>query len=158
MLCWPFIASSWFSVHVPVTVWAIGSIGWVNLSHLMLDNLMFGILQDLVMREDWIIDWSWLPVSVVSAPLGLVGLSLGWWWRVSRIRDWVNVVSVIGLAGGNNGIAQIIFKRHIICTDMTSRRAIRQLNPSSISLSNLLVILLILNDLSIDWRFWWRDI
>jgi len=68
---------------------------------LMLGDWIMGV-------EDWIPDWIGLPVSIVSSPCCLVSLRFGGTWWSSRF--WISPVRVVGLAGSNDGVAEVLLE------------------------------------------------
>lgn len=84
MLLRPFVATRGLAVHVPVTVWAKTAISSLNVSVLVLNNLVL-VLGDWEARVlHGVVNWKWLPVAVVSSPSALVSLLTGWWWWRGR--------------------------------------------------------------------------
>lgn len=103
----------WLTVIVPVNMWSVRSISWVDLLVLMLNNLVFMIVEELTSMENWVINWLWSPIRVVSTPLLLVNLLSGllrfcWYWLG---LSWCE-----SLACSNNSVAKVILKWNIICS------------------------------------------
>lgn len=106
---WPFLASDcsvtgWLAIAVPVTVRAVASVGRIDLSLLVLHNLVLVIRESLVGAEDWVVDCWWCPVRVVVAPGLLVLLNRSERRRVGWVVRWIDVVGIVGFTGGDDGI------------------------------------------------------
>lgn len=104
----------WLAVHIPVTLWAITAISGLDVAVLVLDNLVL-VLSDCVPGvEDRIVNGLWIPVAVVGSPLGLINLFLGWHWLRSISWVWGHIVRVVGLAGGNDGVAEVVLQWDVV--------------------------------------------
>lgn len=78
----PLRRGGFLSIHVPVTVWTIGSISNLNMSMFMLEDLMLVFLEPLIgVLENWIINCWWCPVGVICSPSLLIDLFSSWSWR-----------------------------------------------------------------------------
>lgn len=127
----PLVAAAGLAMLVPVTVGALAAVGAFDVAVLVLDNLVL-VLGDWVRRvEDWVVDGVWRPVAVVGSPLSLICLYLGWWWR--WCRGWVvwHIVWIIGLAGGNDGVAEVVLEWDVVSTEGS---AVWELDPSAFGL------------------------
>lgn len=84
-----------FPLHVKVSVRALSLATLVNNTVLELSNLMFRVWDDSVSFPDWVVDLGWLLYGVWSN-------DWSWHWGVSG--------GIGSLAGGDDGIAQIVLK------------------------------------------------
>jgi len=110
----PLATCRWLAVPVPVTLWAITAISGLDVAVLVLDNLVL-VLSDCVPGvEDRIVNGLWIPVAVVGSPLGLISLFLGWHWLRSISWVWGHIVRVVGLAGGNDGVAEVVLQWDVV--------------------------------------------
>lgn len=107
----------WLTIHVPVTVWSVRSIGWVDLLVLVLNDLVFMVVEILASVENWVINWLWLPVRVVRTMLSLVGGFSSYYWLRWL---WLGLSCLKSLACSNNSVAKVILKWNIISTELPS--------------------------------------
>lgn len=145
VLRWPLVhrCAAGLAMAVPVTVWSIASVCGLCVTILVLRHLVLSIQEWRASLHHIVVDLWWRPVGVVRAPLRLVGLLSGGWRR--RSSGWVEgwwhwSIWIIALAGGNDGIAQIVLQRNIGVVESSSF-AVWELHPLSLALCHCLSIL-----------------
>jgi hypothetical protein len=125
----PLILTVGLAVHIPVTMWTETAVSALNVAVLVLHNLVL-VLGDWVLRvEDWVVNWQRFPVAVVGTPCGLVGFHTGW-WRI-RVWRWSRPVRIIGLAGGNDSVTEVVLEWNVRGAESGT---VWQFNPSGVSL------------------------
>jgi len=97
------------------SVWSSGSISWVDVSLLLLSNVMLRIQESVLAgSDDWVIDLWWLRVDGLTGEF--VSSSSIWrkvvWqshvWGVLGV--WIISSSLLSLAGGDDGVGQVILE------------------------------------------------
>lgn len=73
-LNWPLVTAKRLTVAIPVAMWAITAIGGVNMTILLLNDLVLVVSKVFLCVEKRIVDWLWSPVSVILLPLLLISL------------------------------------------------------------------------------------
>lgn len=116
MLLWPLLSASWLAIHVPVAVWAGAAVRRLDVALFVLNDLVLVLGNWVLMTvEDWIVNGEWVPVAVVGAPLCLIALLTGRCWSSisSWVGGWWRPRMVVGLAGSNDGVLQVVLEWYL---------------------------------------------
>jgi len=117
------------------TVWSSRSVSWVNVTVLLLSNVML-VIQESVLGglDDGVVDLWWFGVDLLTSQF----ISSGWviweiWWKSLIwliLSIWVISSSSLSLASGDDSVGQIILKWDG-SVNTNGALAIWKFNPSS---------------------------